>query len=95
MKTELEEVAEKQYPKCIVENPTCNSSSDSRFIDTNEELRETFIDGAKWQAEQDKDKYSAEEVIQLNVDYNKHIQTLKNGIPNFAMWFKENKKKQL
>lgn len=58
----IEEIAKKQYPKCIVENPTCNSSSDPRFIDTNEELRETFIEGAKWQAER---SFSKEEVRQI------------------------------
>ena len=83
MNKELEEAAGKLYPL------TGEVGIDHR----NYLRKEGFINGAKYQAER---TYSEEEVIQLNVEYNKYIQIfqpLKNGIPNFAMWFQKHKKK--
>jgi len=48
MNKSLEEDAEKEYPKLIVENPSCNGYNEPSHIDINEECRNAFIDGAKW-----------------------------------------------
>ena len=51
MNKELEEVAEKEYPKLIVENPSCNGYNEPGHIDINEECRNAFISGAKYMQE--------------------------------------------
>ena len=43
----LEEDAEKEYPKLIVENPSCNGYNEPNHIDINEECRNAFMVGVK------------------------------------------------
>ena len=43
----LEELAEKEYPKLIVENPSCNGYNEPKHIDINEECRNAFMEGVK------------------------------------------------
>jgi hypothetical protein len=43
----LEEDAEKEYPKLIVENPSCNGYNEPNHIDINEECRNAFMEGVK------------------------------------------------
>jgi hypothetical protein len=43
----LEELAEKEYPKLIVENPSCNGYNEPNHIDINEECRNSFMEGVK------------------------------------------------
>jgi hypothetical protein len=43
----LEELAEKEYPKLIVENPSCNGYNEPNHIDINEECRNAFMEGVK------------------------------------------------
>jgi hypothetical protein len=43
----LEEDAEKEYPKLIVENPSCNGYNEPNYIDINEECRNAFMEGVK------------------------------------------------
>jgi hypothetical protein len=62
MKETIEEVAEKEYPKLIVENPSCNGYNEPNHIDINEECRNAFMEGAKRQQEQEKNKYSEEDM---------------------------------
>jgi hypothetical protein len=49
----LEEVAEKEYPKLIVENPSCNGYNEPNHIDINEECRNAFMEGIKYMQEQE------------------------------------------
>jgi hypothetical protein len=53
MKTELEESAKKYTEQLYYK------------VDSIDELHNAFIAGAKWQQEQDKNKYSEEEVIAI------------------------------
>jgi hypothetical protein len=53
------------------------------------EKKESFIQGAKWQKEQDKNKYSEEEVVKLLIKFNQEIQE----VENVREWFEEFKKK--
>jgi len=46
-KKSLEEIAEKEYPKLIVENPSCNGYNEPNHIDINEECRNAFMEGIK------------------------------------------------
>ena len=50
----LEEAAERLYPEDIMWG-----------MDLNEDTKNAFIQGAKWQQEQDKNKYSDEEVKEI------------------------------
>jgi hypothetical protein len=59
MNKELLEVAEKEYPKLIVENPSCNGYNEPNHIDINEECRNAFMEGAKYVQEQ---MYSEEDL---------------------------------
>ena len=43
----LEELAEKEYPKLIIENPSCNGYNEPKHIDINEECRNAFMEGVK------------------------------------------------
>jgi hypothetical protein len=43
----LEELPEKEYPKLIVENPSCNGYNEPNHIDINEECRNAFMEGVK------------------------------------------------
>ena len=83
MKTELEEAAEKFYPpktKDLICSPKL--------------VRDSFIDGAKWQQEQNKKLYSEEETIQKIIDY-VDFQFNTNGELNSEIkkWFNQFKKK--
>jgi hypothetical protein len=50
---------------------------------------DAFVRGVKWQKEQDNNKYSDEEVIQLLIKFNQEIQE----VENVRGWFKQFKKK--
>jgi hypothetical protein len=49
----------------------------------------SFTKGAEWQQEQDKGKYSEEEVIKLLIKFNQEI----NEVENVSEWFEQFKKK--
>jgi len=78
MNKELLEVAEKEYPKLIVENPSCNGYNEPNHIDINEECRNAFMEGAKYVQEQ---MYSEE-------DMEKGIKFGLNGMYGYQ-WGKE------
>ena len=86
-KETIEEVAERLYPTTI------DSFTDTGF-DMSENERLIFISGAKWQAEQDKNKYSEEEVIELlnKFDYYPTMYT-GNSESDINEWFEKFKKK--
>ena len=79
-KETLEEAALRLYPKHISDpyNPS---------EDLNEEDRNIFTNGAKWQQEQKNTKYTEEEVIEYT------IYVLLNGLITPKMWFEQFKKK--
>lgn len=55
-----------------------------------------FIDGAKWQQEQGKNKYSEEEVLKILYDYRNHFELYRNiqVLPDmFFSWFEQFKNK--
>ena len=56
----LEELAERLYPTTFVAIFTQKDK-----VDKNKERRKLLIEGAKWQQEQDRNKYSKEEVVEL------------------------------
>ncbi len=88
-KIKVEEAAAyKEYPRLLVENPSCNGYNESKHIDINEEFRNSFIEGAKWQ---EKRMYSEEEV-QLILDKTliEYSDIVLTDIPH---WFKKFKKK--
>lgn len=69
----LEEVAERLYPYEVGYG----------VFDRNCEIdieRERFVEGAKWQQEQDKNKYSNKEVLEFLVNFYRDVQN--NKIPN-------------
>ena len=79
-KETLEEVALKLYPRLI--NDPYNPLEDD-----NKEERDIWINGAKYQQEQDKHKYSDEEVLDL-------LFSLSVDNPNdITEWFEIHKKK--
>lgn len=81
----LEEAAEKRYP--------FEDGFQVMDIDISEMLQLAFINGAKWQAEQDKNKFSEEEVLEIFKQYND--EKFGKGfwaIGNFLKWFKQFKK---
>ena len=84
-KETLEEVAEKRYP--------FEDGFQVMDIDISEMLQLAFINGAKWQQEQDKNKYSEKEVMDLL--NNLRLDTYSNsmGRVEFLEWFEEFKKK--
>lgn len=94
MKETLEEAAEKIYPN--------DGFKDEIYDDIGEVFREKFIEGAKWQQEQDKNKYSEEEVLELLQKALTHqddgetgnLVTLQRQIrtANFYSWFEKFKK---
>ena len=54
-----------------------------------------IVDGAKWQQEQDKNKYSEEEVYQLLYDLSAQVLNNKISTPKLLeKWFEQFKKKQ-
>ena len=53
-----------------------------------------FIEGAKWQQEQDKNKYSGQEVFNLLMELSSRDRNSYSGTPhNIAKWFEQFKKK--
>lgn len=83
----LEEAAERLYPTTI------NSFTDSGF-DMSETERLIFINGAKWQKEQDKKLYNEEEIINalhsVELRDDKDYSKIYNGMKK---WFEQFKKK--
>ena len=73
MKETLEEAAERLYPTTI------DSFTDNGF-DLSERERLIFIIGAEWQQEQDKNKYSEEDMIKFAFDTYHYISKLM-GVP--------------
>ena len=67
MKTELEEAAKKRYIEGVY---VING------IDICDASRECFIEGAKWQQEQDENKYSEEDMIKFAFDTYHYISKL-------------------
>ena len=72
MKETLEEASNKIYPN--------DGFKDEIYDDIGEVFREKFIEGAKWQAEQDKNKYSEEDMIKFAFDTYHYISKLM-GVP--------------
>lgn len=88
----IEETAEKLYPVHI--NPILDKYNDgvTNVIgkeDINEDCREIFIAGAKWQQ---KRSYSEEEVLKLLLDSEEYTSRFNNRT-NLTSWFENNKKK--
>jgi len=55
-------------------------------------LNKLFIEGAKWQQEQDKKLYSEEEVLKLLLNSEEYTSRF-NGRTDLKHWFEQNKKK--
>ena len=83
MKTELEEAAEK-YANKKGDIPT-TKLEDAIF-------KQGFIDGAKWQQEQNKNLYSEEEVHAIIESYQNNVENNPNHI-TYDKWFEKLKKK--
>ncbi len=75
----LEEAAKELYPINIVVD-----------YDTNEDIRTIWIEGAKWQQEQDKRMYSEEEVRKLLIAFSDDRTFLKKDVA--IQWFEQFKK---
>jgi hypothetical protein len=103
-KETLEEAAERLY--LVIIKPILDVYDDgvSNQIgeeDINENNRESFIAGAKWQQEQDKNKYTEEEVLAVLQDYcwyriNEELDRLADVDTNtltYIDWFEQFKKK--
>jgi hypothetical protein len=75
----------------LLANPIHLIWDEEERYDCNQELRETFIDGAKWQQEQDKKMYSEEEIRKALLDIvlvnPAHISLLKSGYGQFPDTF--------
>lgn len=82
----LEEVAEKMYD---------DSSNIVMDIDISDSLQSAFIDGAKWQQEQDKNKFSNEEVLNVLREFYKTFDPIKNPpqTSTIPLWFEQFEKK--
>ena len=83
MKTELEEAA-KKYANKKGDIPT-TKLEDAIF-------KQGFIDGAKWQQEQNKKLYSEEEVHEIILSYQNNVENSPNHI-TYNEWFEQFKKK--
>lgn len=59
------------------------------------EIEKSFESGAKWQAEQDKNKYSDEEVLDVLREFYKTFDPIKNPpqTSTIPLWFEQFKKK--
>jgi hypothetical protein len=85
----LEEALERLYPENIIKLGN-NTSYDAALI-----KRKDFTDGAKWQAEQDKNKYNKREIINLiqflsmNQDFNSYSSVSKDTAKKFLKQFKK------
>jgi hypothetical protein len=88
----LEEVALREYPVCLIENPSCNGYNEPDIIDANESDRGIFIDGGKWQQER---MYSEEDLKQaFKVNYTPFSATnIGDFDKDWNRWFKQFKKK--
>ncbi len=75
----LEEAAERLYPK---------EGEDSTYCDLGLVQQYAFVQGAKWQ--QDRNKYSEEEVINILVEFSAEIKK----VWNITEWFEQFKNKQ-
>lgn len=63
-------------------------------ISFNSDIGKAFELGAKWQQEQDKNKYSEEEVLKLVEDFETHLGSVKvQNMLTFKRWFKQFKNK--
>ena len=82
----LEEAAERLYPTTI------DSFTDNGF-DLSERERLIFINGAKWQQEQDKNKYSEEEVKRICSKAWLKTPNTPKMLEEFDKWFEKFKKK--
>jgi hypothetical protein len=84
---------------------TCNSSFDTTYnINTGDysevycsedcykTRKESFVEGVKYQAEQDKKVYNEEEVLDLLIKSEEYTSRF-NGRTNLTSWFDQNKKK--
>jgi hypothetical protein len=94
MKTELEEAAERLYPiviKPILDVYDDGLSNQISEEDINEDSRESFIEGAKWQAER---SYNEEDIINalhsVELKDNKDYSKIYNGMKE---WFEQFKNK--
>jgi len=83
----LEEVAENYKIKTI-------KSGRSHRVEYTKQIKLDFISGAKWQQEQDKNKYSEEEVRKISLDFFYHWWNSKgtNTEQGFDRWFEQLKK---
>jgi hypothetical protein len=86
-KETLEEVAEKRYGT-VITNPKKNIT-----VDIHKDLKIGFIEGAKWQQEQDKKLYSEEEVLELLNNLRLDSYSHGMGRVEFLEWFEQFKKK--
>lgn len=83
----LEEVAEKLYPVFNRSTPF-----GSKYPWTPQKERNAFIEGAKWQQKQDKNKYNEEELHLILGSYSAHKLSF-NHEYTYDMWFEQFKKK--
>ena len=80
-KETLEEAAEKFYPPKTTD-----------LICSPKLVRDSFITGAKWQKEQNKNLYSEEEVHEIILSYQNNVENSPNHI-TYNEWFEQFKKK--
>ena len=79
-KETLEEAAEKFYPPKTTD-----------LICSPKLVRDSFITGAKWQKEQNKNLYSEEEVHEIILSYQNNVENSPNHI-TYNEWFEQFKK---
>jgi hypothetical protein len=84
-KETIEEVAERLFP-------FTKDDSENRIITIK---RLFWIDGAKWQQEQDKNKFSNEEVLDVLREFYKTFDPIKNPpqTSTIPLWFEQFEKK--
>jgi len=83
----LEEAAEKHYEEQSME---FENNTNNPIFNTSRYLVAGFIDGAKWQQAQDKNKYSDEEVLKLLINFSDDRTFLKKDVA--IQWFESFKK---
>jgi hypothetical protein len=88
MKTELEEAAEKYS-----ENWEEITGLDYENTVPSEVNKLDFINGAKWQQEQNKNLYSEEDMYKLMYEYQEWLVLTLEPVKTFEEWFKQFKKK--
>ncbi len=84
---EIPDDVDKVYPVRIIRN----TLGDGSFADAHELQRKLWLEGYNANTKQ----YSEEDMIACNVAYNKYIQKLTNGVPNFSAWVKNEGKEFL